>query len=65
MKKLAFAAAFAIAAASASAGGLDEPEMEQPVEEPTMAPPPVEEPTGRGLIIPLLLLLAVGVAVSN
>lgn len=60
MKKVALAAAFSLAATSAFAGGLDEPEME-------MEPEIIVEETGGGVagwVVPLLLLVLLGAAVS-
>ncbi|MCY4005572.1 MAG: hypothetical protein OXE84_01905 [Rhodobacteraceae bacterium] len=64
MKKIAFAACFALAATSLSAGGMDEPEMGKMAE--PMMEPEVMEPEGNDtILLPImLLLLAAGAALS-
>ena len=62
MKKIVLAAAFAAFATGATAGGMDDPIVEEPV-----SPPPVEE-VGEGnstSILPILLLFALAILAAN
>jgi hypothetical protein len=60
MKKLALAAALAVAASSAYAGGVAEPVMTP--EEVTVV---TTSSSAGGLVVPLLLLLLIGAAVAS
>lgn len=59
MKKLALAAALSVAATTAFAGGIAEPEME-----PEVIVEDTSSSSGGGLVVPLLLLVLVAAAVA-
>lgn len=65
MKKLVLAAAFATAASSAFAGGMDAPMMEAPMMAPEVIVEQVAEATNSssgGFIVPLILVALLAVA---
>ncbi len=65
MKSIALAAALSLAATTAFAGSLSEPVVEAPVAEAeTGSSAGSSASSGAGVIIPVLLLLAVGAAVA-
>ena len=65
MKSIALAAAFSLAATTAFAGSLAEPVVEAPVEEAeTSSSAGSSASSGNGVLIPVLVLLAIGAAVA-
>lgn len=72
MKKIALAAAFALAATNLSAGGMDEPKMESVAEpemgkmaEPMMEPEVMAPDDNNSVLFPVMLLLLVaGIALT-
>ena len=63
MKSIALAAAFTLAATTAFAGSLAEPVVEAPVAEPEPAGSSASSGSSGSALIPILVLLAIGVAV--
>ena len=61
MKKIVLAAALSLAATSAFAGGLAEPEVDPGVIEDTTT----KSSSAGGIVVPLLVLLLVAAAASN
>lgn len=64
MKSIALAAALTLAATTAFAGSLSEPVVEAPVEEPASSSAGSSASSGNGIVVPVLILLAVGAAVA-
>jgi hypothetical protein len=67
-KSIILASVFAMATSSAFAGGFSQPIVEPMIQEPMMPAPVVEQNTSSsraGIVIPLILLVAVAVAVSR
>ncbi len=58
MKKIALATAFSLAASTAFAGGLSDPEIETPIEVETSS-------SAGGILVPLLFLVIAAAAASS